>query len=76
MYPNSEGLEFNKAYYTRQHGQLFSDILGDAIVSSDINYGLLGASPDQTANIVVGVDGNPWIMSERVKTGTPFKIPM
>lgn len=27
-------------------------------------------------NIVVGVDGNPWIMSERVKTGTPFKIPM
>ena len=27
-------------------------------------------------NIVIGIDGNPWIMSERVKTGTSFKIPL
>tara|TARA_R110002073_G_scaffold159477_1_gene314781 strand:+ start:12517 stop:13737 length:1221 start_codon:yes stop_codon:yes gene_type:complete len=27
-------------------------------------------------NIVIGIDGNPWIMAERSKTGTPFKIPL
>ncbi len=27
-------------------------------------------------NIVLGMDSNPWIMAERVKTGTPFKIPL
>ncbi|WP_179367658.1 site-specific integrase [Winogradskyella forsetii] len=27
-------------------------------------------------NIKVGIDGNPWIMANRVKTGTPFKIPL
>nr|AOE06994.1 transposase [uncultured bacterium] len=27
-------------------------------------------------NIVMGIDGSPWIMAERVKTGAPFKIPL
>lgn len=27
-------------------------------------------------NIVVGIDGNKWIMANRNKTGTPFKIPL
>jgi site-specific recombinase XerD len=27
-------------------------------------------------NIIIGIDGNPWIMANRVKTGTPFKIPL
>ncbi|MGB6153895.1 MAG: site-specific integrase [Pricia sp.] len=27
-------------------------------------------------NIVIGIDGSPWIMADRVKTGTPFKIPL
>lgn len=27
-------------------------------------------------NIVIGIDGNPWITSKRVKTGTSFKIPL
>lgn len=27
-------------------------------------------------NIALGIDGKPWIMSQRVKTGTPFKIPL
>lgn len=27
-------------------------------------------------NIVIGIDNRPWIMAERVKTGTPFKIPL
>lgn len=27
-------------------------------------------------HIVIGIDGKPWIMASRVKTGTPFKIPL
>lgn len=27
-------------------------------------------------NIVNGIDGKPWIMADRVKTGAPFKIPL
>jgi integrase len=27
-------------------------------------------------NIVIGIDGKPWVMADRVKTGTPFKIPL
>ncbi|QLG44748.1 site-specific integrase [Costertonia aggregata] len=27
-------------------------------------------------NIVLGIDGSPWIMGKRVKTGAPFKIPL
>lgn len=27
-------------------------------------------------NIVMGIDGSPWIMAKRVKTGAPFKIPL
>ena len=27
-------------------------------------------------NIVIGIDGSLWIMANRVKTGTPFKIPL
>lgn len=27
-------------------------------------------------NIVIGIDGSPWIMANRVKTGAPFKIPL
>lgn len=27
-------------------------------------------------NIVTGIDGSPWIMAKRVKTGAPFKIPL
>lgn len=28
------------------------------------------------SNIVIGLDDKPWIMADRVKTGTPFKIPL
>ncbi len=27
-------------------------------------------------NIVIGIDENPWIMAKRIKTGSPFKIPL
>jgi len=27
-------------------------------------------------NIVIGIDGSPWIMAKRVKTHTPYKIPL
>lgn len=53
MYPNSADLKFDKDYYVNQHGQLLKDLLGITIVSSDINFGIAGASPEQSAPYVV-----------------------
>ncbi len=53
MYPNSADLKFDKHYYTNQHSQLLQALLGDAIISSDINMGIAGGSPDQPAPYVV-----------------------
>lgn len=53
MYPNSPDLKFDKKYYTNQHSQLLSELLGDAVKSSDINVGITGASPEQPAPYVV-----------------------
>ena len=41
---------------------------------SGISYAdIMKLRPD---NIVLGIDGNRWIMANRNKTGTPFKIPL
>jgi uncharacterized protein (TIGR02118 family) len=53
MYPNSADLKFDKYYYTKQHGQLLTELLGDAIVASDVNFGIAGGSPEQPAPYVV-----------------------
>jgi uncharacterized protein (TIGR02118 family) len=53
MYPNSADLKFDKDYYVNQHGQLLRDLLGDTILSSDINFGIAGASPEQPAPYAV-----------------------
>jgi uncharacterized protein (TIGR02118 family) len=53
MYPNSADLKFNKDYYTTKHSELLSELLGDAVVSSDINMGLIGGSPNEAAPFVV-----------------------
>jgi uncharacterized protein (TIGR02118 family) len=53
MYPNSADVKFDKDYYKNQHSQLLKDLLGDAIISSDINMGISGANPDQPAPYVV-----------------------
>ena len=53
MYPNNADLKFDKQYYIKNHSQLLIDLLGDAIISSDINFGLAGATPDQPAPYVV-----------------------
>jgi uncharacterized protein (TIGR02118 family) len=53
MYPNTSNLKFDKGYYTNQHGHLLSELLGDAIVSSDVNFGISGATPDAPAPYVV-----------------------
>ncbi|AWW00147.1 EthD family reductase [Arcticibacterium luteifluviistationis] len=52
LYPNSADLKFDKDYYTNKHGQLLTDLLGDAIVSSDVNFGLSGATPGSKAPFV------------------------
>jgi hypothetical protein len=41
LYPNTPDLKFDKEYYVNKHGQLLTDLLGDAIISSDVNMELL-----------------------------------
>ncbi|WP_282166053.1 EthD family reductase [Cellulophaga baltica] len=53
LYPNTPELKFDKAYYIKEHGQLLKDLLGDAIISSDVNMGLSGAQPNTPAPYVV-----------------------
>ncbi len=53
MYPNSADLKFDKDYYTNQHNELISTLLGDAIISSDVNFGLGGVAPGSPAPFVV-----------------------
>jgi uncharacterized protein (TIGR02118 family) len=52
LYPNTPDLKFDKEYYVNKHGQLLTDLLGDAIISSDVNMGIAGA-PDTPAPYVV-----------------------
>ncbi|CAH8281934.1 uncharacterized protein (TIGR02118 family) [Mariniflexile fucanivorans] len=53
MYPNTPDVKFDKKYYTNQHSQLLTKLLGNAIVSSDINFGISGATPEVPAPYVV-----------------------
>jgi uncharacterized protein (TIGR02118 family) len=53
LYPNTADLKFDKEYYVNKHGQLLVDLLGDAIISSDVNMGITGSAPDATAPFVV-----------------------
>ncbi|GHC55657.1 EthD family reductase [Ulvibacter litoralis] len=53
LYPNNADVKFDKEYYTKQHSQLLSELLGDAIVASDVNFGLTGATPYIAAPYVV-----------------------
>ena len=53
LYPNSADLRFDKDYYTTKHSQLLSELLGDAIISSNINIGISEGSPEQPAPYVV-----------------------
>lgn len=53
MYPNSADLKFDKEYYVNEHSQLLKQILGNSIVSSDVNFGIAGGSPEEEAPYVV-----------------------
>tara|TARA_R110002124_G_C8559614_1_gene480267 strand:+ start:177 stop:485 length:309 start_codon:yes stop_codon:yes gene_type:complete len=53
MYPNSAELKFDKNYYINQHSQLLKELLGDSILSSNINFGIAGGSPEQPAPYIV-----------------------
>jgi hypothetical protein len=53
LYPNTPDLKFDKEYYVNKHGQLLTDLLGDAIISSDVNMGIAGGTPDTPAPYVV-----------------------
>jgi len=49
MYPNNEDLKFDKEYYINKHSQLLKDLLGDALVSFDVNFGISGGNPGEPA---------------------------
>jgi uncharacterized protein (TIGR02118 family) len=53
LYPNTPDLKFDKEYYVNKHGQLLVDLLGDSIISSDVNMGIAGGAPDTSAPYVV-----------------------
>ncbi|MCK0188549.1 EthD family reductase [Arenibacter sp. F20364] len=53
MYPNTDELLFDQEYYINEHGQLLMDLLGDAIITSDINIGISGGSQGEPAPYVV-----------------------
>lgn len=53
MYPNSADLKFDKQYYIEKHSQLLKELLGKAIISSDINMGVAGSTPEEPAPYVV-----------------------
>lgn len=53
MYPNDVGTKFDKDYYTNEHAQLLSNILGDALLKSEVDMGVAGAAPGEPAPYVV-----------------------
>lgn len=53
LYPNEPGAHFDKEYYVKEHFDLLHDLLGDAIMDTDINFGMTGATPDDPAPYVV-----------------------
>jgi len=53
LYPNDTNARFDKAYYVKEHFDLLHDMLGDAIIDSNVNFGISGGTPDQAAPYIV-----------------------
>ena len=53
LYPNSEDLVFNKEYYLNSHVPLVSKLLGDSLKNVQVDFGLVGGTPDEAAAYVV-----------------------
>ena len=53
LYPNSENLVFDKDYYCDKHVPLVSKLLGDALKNVQVDFGIVGGSPDEEALYVV-----------------------
>ncbi|WP_405326749.1 EthD family reductase [Leeuwenhoekiella sp. LLG6367-2.1] len=53
MYPNNVDLTFDKDYYLSKHGNLIAELLGEAIIDSDVNFGIASASPTEPAPYAV-----------------------
>ncbi|WP_299196004.1 EthD family reductase [uncultured Amphritea sp.] len=47
MYPNSVGVTFDIDYYCHTHFPLVATLLGDALKSVAVEYGLTGATPEE-----------------------------
>jgi uncharacterized protein (TIGR02118 family) len=47
MYPNSADATFDIEYYCNTHIPLVEELLGDALKSSQVDYGLAGGAPGE-----------------------------
>ena len=53
LYPGGEGKTFNMDYYTNQHAQLVSSLLGQAIKGFAVDKGLSGVGPGSPPTYVI-----------------------
>ena len=53
LYPNLEGLVFDKEYYLNKHVPLVSKLLGEALKNVQVDFGLTGGSHEESAIYVV-----------------------
>ena len=53
LYPNSQDLVFNKEYYLNSHVPLVSKLLDDSLKNVQVDFGLVGGTPDEAATYVV-----------------------
>lgn len=53
MYPNSSSGTFDIDYYCNTHIPLVGKLLGDALQSASVDYGMAGGSPEESPAFIV-----------------------
>jgi len=52
MYPNSSDTTFDIEYYCNTHTPMVGELLGDALKSSSVDYGVAGGAPGEVAAFI------------------------
>lgn len=52
MYPNSSGAKFDIDYYCNTHMIMAAELLGDALKGSNVDDGLAGGAPGESAPFI------------------------
>jgi uncharacterized protein (TIGR02118 family) len=52
MYPNSSDANFDIDYYCNTHMTMVAELLGDALKGSNVDYGLAGGAPGESAPFI------------------------